>query len=207
MCNYPQQNDILLETSGRGGKEKKTHTQPKIYGHDTAQTHAREPKKPMRMTQNWHVICLKLVLFGVDAGVINTICCICGSLRDYEKVPRPTHATQAAAEVLVAEQKAAELKEASHLAMGSHHHVIMSLSCHHVDLKQEIQQTKGVNANTKCATSRCDRWQCILWCFYVHYKSNSYCVCVYGDVVVQSESKQCYRMPQIQSTQIYADFV
>ena len=71
MCNYPQQNDIWLETSGGGKaaqKLKDTHTQPKIYGHDTAQTHTREPKKPMRMTQSWHVIFLKLVLFGVDAG-------------------------------------------------------------------------------------------------------------------------------------------
>ena len=72
MCNYPKQNDIWLETSGGqgGAKEAHTHTQRKIYGHDTAQTHTREPKKPMRMTQSWHVIFLKLVLFGVDAGVI-----------------------------------------------------------------------------------------------------------------------------------------
>ena len=41
-----------------GGKagQKHTHTQPKIYGRDAAQTHTREPKKPMRMTQSWHVI-------------------------------------------------------------------------------------------------------------------------------------------------------
>ena len=41
-----------------------------MYGPYTAQAHAREPKKLMRMTQNSHVIFLKLVLFGVDAGVI-----------------------------------------------------------------------------------------------------------------------------------------
>ena len=40
MCNYPQQNDIWLETSGEGQEgEKKEHTQLKIDGHDTAQTH------------------------------------------------------------------------------------------------------------------------------------------------------------------------
>ena len=51
----------LIGNIGGGGKaaqkkRKHTHTQPKIYGHDTAQTHTREPKKLLRMTQSWHAM-------------------------------------------------------------------------------------------------------------------------------------------------------
>lgn len=50
-----------------------------------------------------------------------------------------------------------------------HHGITMSPPCH-VDLKQE---TNRVQSCTKCATSRCDRWQCVLWCFYVYYEPKS----------------------------------
>ena len=69
---------------GQGGPKKHTHTQPKIYGHDTAQTQTQEPKKPIRMTQSWRVILLKLVLFGVDAGVIFIV------RSDFRRRPRRT---------------------------------------------------------------------------------------------------------------------
>ena len=67
-------NKMIFDWNHRGGGQggaKKKHTQPKIFGHDVAQTHTREPKKPMRMAQSWHEIFLKLVLLGVHAGVIS----------------------------------------------------------------------------------------------------------------------------------------
>ena len=50
-------NKMIFDWKHRGGgkaaqEKEDTHTQPKIYGHDTAQTHTREPKKPLRMTQS-----------------------------------------------------------------------------------------------------------------------------------------------------------
>ena len=61
-------NKMIFDWKYRGGKaaQNKRHTQPKIYGHDTEQTHTREPKKPMRMTQSWHVFFLKLVANASD---------------------------------------------------------------------------------------------------------------------------------------------
>ena len=42
-------NKIIFDWKHGGGQaapRKNTHTQPKIYGHDTAQSHTQEPQKP-----------------------------------------------------------------------------------------------------------------------------------------------------------------
>ena len=73
MCNYPQQNDIWLETSGGEGarRRKKTHT------HNLRSMDMTLHKLIHGNQRNlcaWHIadmfFFLKLVLFGADAGVI-----------------------------------------------------------------------------------------------------------------------------------------